>query len=746
MVVTGYASKTRRDFHGSVAGVDELQVRAPGLIVRGAQSVSGSGSPLILIDGVPYEGTLENLDPSQQRNITVLKPDVAQTLYGSRGANGVIIITTSGNSTEGIPNNAEGSSSNSLRRNFRDDAFWQPMLKTDAFGKARFKTTFPDDITNWRTFVIAIGEKKQTGQTEELIRSFRPISANLALPQFAVEGDSINAIGKVLNYGTDIIMLTRRIFINEHLEEQSQLYVHNSNLKTIPIRVPEEDSVHVRMEIKKDDGYFDGEERIIPIYKKGTLETKGFFAALEGDTTLTVQLDPALGKVTIYAEGSLLNVMLDETEKVHRYPHLCNEQLASKLKALLVEKRIYGLMKKSFNRDKSVLDIINRLQKNRTGNLWGWWINNEPVPWISLHVIQALLQAEKEGYKIALEKTALVDYLVYSIEHYESRDQLLTLHLLKQLGAKADYKTYIETLAKRLHQGTTYDRLRLAEIQQAEGLPFSIDGILSNYKSTIFGNLYWGEEGQVFFDNSIQNSLLVYRILRSKGGHEATLSKIRNYFLEKRKDGQWRNTYESSLILETILPDLVNSNGVIKPSTLKFEDEPGNVINQFPYRKEIDAVSPIRISKSGDLPVYFTAYQQQWNKNPSAVADAFRVNSFFESNNRTVSVLKAGEPVILQADIEVRGDADYVMIEIPIPSGCSYDNKNQPRLNNEVHREYFKDKVSIFCSSLKKGSYSFKVSLLPRYTGKFNLNPARAEMMYFPVFYGREGLKVISIE
>jgi uncharacterized protein YfaS (alpha-2-macroglobulin family) len=74
-----------------------------------------------------------------------------------------------------------------------------------------------------------------------------------------------------------------------------------------------------------------------------------------------------------------------------------------------------------------------------------------------------------------------------------------------------------------------------------------------------------------------------------------------------------------------------------------------------------------------------------------------------------------------------------------------YESKPQPYGNNEVHREYFKDKVSIFCSYLKKGSYTFTIPLLPRYTGKFNLNPAKAELMYFPVFYGREGMKKVEI-
>lgn len=115
---------------------------------------------------------------------------------------------------------------------------------------------------------------------------------------------------------------------------------------------------------------------------------------------------------------------------------------------------------------------------------------------------------------------------------------------------------------------------------------------------------------------------------------------------------------------------------------------------------------------------------------------------FVEQQQR---IPKAGEPVELKVTVTVKADADYIMIEIPIPAGCSYKGKEQYYSNNEVHREYFRNKASIFCRSLKPGVYSFTVPLLPRYTGNYHLNPAKAELMYFPVFYGREGMKKVTI-
>ncbi len=106
--------------------------------------------------------------------------------------------------------------------------------------------------------------------------------------------------------------------------------------------------------------------------------------------------------------------------------------------------------------------------------------------------------------------------------------------------------------------------------------------------------------------------------------------------------------------------------------------------------------------------------------------------------------LKAGEPATLNVSVTVKGESDFVMIEVPIPAGCSYYNKRQSYY--EDYREYNYDKVSIFCQHLNKGTVNFQIELMPRYTGTYQLNPARAELMYFPVFYGHEGMKSIKIE
>ncbi len=84
---------------GEVAGVRIINTSGqPGtsatIRIRGIGSVNGNRSPLYVVDGVPYSGTINSINPADIANITVLKDAAATSIYGSRGANGVIVITT----------------------------------------------------------------------------------------------------------------------------------------------------------------------------------------------------------------------------------------------------------------------------------------------------------------------------------------------------------------------------------------------------------------------------------------------------------------------------------------------------------------------------------------------------------------------------------------------------------------------------------------------------------------------------
>lgn len=84
---------------GKVAGVQLTNTSgqpgtSPEIRVRGFSSLNAGNGPLWIVDGMPYSGDLNNLNPNDIESMTVLKDAASNALYGARGANGVVMITT----------------------------------------------------------------------------------------------------------------------------------------------------------------------------------------------------------------------------------------------------------------------------------------------------------------------------------------------------------------------------------------------------------------------------------------------------------------------------------------------------------------------------------------------------------------------------------------------------------------------------------------------------------------------------
>jgi TonB-linked SusC/RagA family outer membrane protein len=84
---------------GRIAGVDVVQSGSkpgsvPTIRVRGRRSFRASNDPLYVVDGIPLSGGFEDLNPNDVQSMEILKDATATAIYGARGANGVVIITT----------------------------------------------------------------------------------------------------------------------------------------------------------------------------------------------------------------------------------------------------------------------------------------------------------------------------------------------------------------------------------------------------------------------------------------------------------------------------------------------------------------------------------------------------------------------------------------------------------------------------------------------------------------------------
>lgn len=123
VVVIGYGTQRKESVTGSVASINgnvmreipapniaqALQGRMPGvemsqtstrpgatmqIRIRGTRSLNANNDPLVVLDGIPFLGSIGDINPNDVKSVDVLKDASATAIYGSRGANGVILITT----------------------------------------------------------------------------------------------------------------------------------------------------------------------------------------------------------------------------------------------------------------------------------------------------------------------------------------------------------------------------------------------------------------------------------------------------------------------------------------------------------------------------------------------------------------------------------------------------------------------------------------------------------------------------
>lgn len=130
VVVVAYGTTTKEAFTGSASVVksEDMELRSvtspisaiegnatgvqftsasgqpgssPGIVIRGVGTLNGSTDPLYVVDGIAYEGGLNTLSQNDIESITILKDAASTSLYGSRAANGVVLITTKNGRRDG---------------------------------------------------------------------------------------------------------------------------------------------------------------------------------------------------------------------------------------------------------------------------------------------------------------------------------------------------------------------------------------------------------------------------------------------------------------------------------------------------------------------------------------------------------------------------------------------------------------------------------------------------------------------
>jgi TonB-linked SusC/RagA family outer membrane protein len=245
VVVIGYGTQRRETVTGSVANIggeklnqiaatnaaQALQGRVAGVLmqqtssqpgaemqirIRGQRSLNASNDPLIVLDGVPFMGNLSDINPSDIKSMDILKDASATAIYGSRGANGVIIITTI-KGAQGTPAKVTYNAYVGFKKVFHK----YPMMNTEQYMKMRnyaglYTNSLDEDEnvdTDWQDLFLKTGFTQShdigiTGGTNGGSYSFgagyyrdEAVIPTQAYDRYSIRGNFDQKVGEYFRFG-----------------------------------------------------------------------------------------------------------------------------------------------------------------------------------------------------------------------------------------------------------------------------------------------------------------------------------------------------------------------------------------------------------------------------------------------------------------------------------------------------------------------------------------------------------------
>ena len=593
-------------------------------------------------------------------------------------------------------------------------------------GKVHFSVQYPDNITQWKTIVPAMDGHKNTGIGYAQTKSFKPLSANLGLPNFLVQNDVVTINGKVLNYTEEAIGVKTYFDVNGIRKYSADQNPTTYSLDKFNLIWDSVQEIKVTFGLDKGDGYIDGEERKLDVLVNGVKRTSAQLLELTNDTVFTLKPDTSLSGRTLFITNDPFDLIKRELDELKAYNYLCNEQTASKVKALLLEKKFLTNLNEEFKEEKLIRKLIKDLEKNQNDDgSWGWWNKSTGDTWITSYVTDAMNLAVASGYRTKAHMNGAA-FLKVRLNQMNISDRLEAVNALAAIPYPMDYGEEIGKLSKL--NLSLQDHFQYLKLLQSQDSIVNIDTITSSYEVAKKG-IFWGEQLFNVKVNTMQTSLLAYQVLKKAGGNDELLKKVRTYFLNYKPNT--KNTIEQANMLQEFMEDMLVESNLQAALTPEIKINNSIAGTNYPMELKFKPEQEIKFEKTG-APVNVYTYEHKIERTPTCSDSLFKVSTKFIENSKEVTQLTSGEPITMEVEVIVKKSSQYVLMEIPIPASCSYGG-NLPQTNaNEEYRKKYDHMTAIACRNLSAGRHKFYIQLIPRFEGSFSLLPTSVGLMYYP--------------
>jgi Alpha-2-macroglobulin family/Bacterial Alpha-2-macroglobulin MG10 domain/MG2 domain/Carboxypeptidase regulatory-like domain len=629
-----------------------------------------------------------------------------------------------------VVNNTDISQS---RKKFNDVGFWEPNHITDKQGKTSFDIRLPDNITTWKSTIIAMGKHRLHGIDSTETKVFKPLQSMSIIPSFIWDNDKVYAKAKFTNLTKDAKKVTVGISLNDKIMSSKEVSIKNEYVDSILLSADNLNAIHWKAGLQFEKTYKDDEERDIQVFSSAFKLYTNQHVMMEKDSTYTLQFANGI-KGKILLNNTLYEKIIAEINELNNYEYGCVEQTTSKLKALLCKEKINKTMGLKENLTPSIYNLINRLSNyQNTDGTWGWW-KRESVNWrMTIYAMDVLRSADIAGYSNSNYNAArnVISANFYALS---TSDQLYAMYVFQKTNViDNEMKTAFSKI--NINELKTSDKIYYYKVAELIGRNVKASDLYA--LALEMNNRMQTPYYEDFFHDPKAAMFTAYFIFANSSIGDEWL----NVFKDKLSNGQLEknlNTYAKANMIEALTSSFEYTGN--KPITAQVTINDTLQINTFPYSLPITGTSYNLKHTGGN--VFVNTAEEYVVYNPKKSDSLFSVTTSFIQQQQSKDILQAGIPCQMKITVNAYRSSDYVMLEIPIPAGMRVINKIQPE---GCRIEYFNHKMVVFYSKLSMDQHQLVIDMQPILKGSFTLPAAKCSLMYYPYIFGNNEKRTIEI-
>lgn len=616
------------------------------------------------------------------------------------------------------------------RGDFRDTAYFNPLIQTDAGGFAKVEFEPPDNLTSWQLWAVASSSTDQFGMAKEDFVVRKPVAITPILPRFVISGDELT-VGALLHNQSGETIDTKVELVSEAFaiqgSDKKSVKLEDGESKRVDWKVEAHSVVEDSMATVQFRSPDDVLEIGLPVKPFSFPEVVALNGQVE-DEALEAVLVPNtvtedLGELELRAGGSLITSFIEQFEGLASYPYGCAEQVVSKILPLLT------LQLKSAQVDlaelvgmdpeqnkKLIIDTLQKLnQFQRFDGGYGFWESStRSYPFLTSYILYAQHLAKEAGFTVADNSMNLAaSYLwkelnrINDDRYLNNNQRVFILWVLSEIGQNDTGMTVNlyeqrETLKLYSHALLLMNLKNLSDAGQKSVRPF-----MEKLKSEIVSRhliqdrqVHFEEDHSSWWDlnTNRRTTALVMMALNRENPNNPLVPNIYNYLTNTAVERGLVNTQETAWILQSVL-EYAHTHGGLNPDfefevevngskKLSGEVEAQNLSEIFELTlplsklKQSPDMNEVHFEKEGkgllnyDLKMTYYLPNEELMPLEKGIHITRDYYSFDEEEASIVDAMKSGEIYRGQLNLIVPEDMYYVVVEERLPAGLSGINFN----------------------------------------------------------------------